>query len=1047
MASNKEVKIKISVDDNDVQIVNGELLNFRQQVKLLKNELATLSAAGKENSKEFQIVARRLGETQDSMKRVDARSKDLFGSLSMLPGPIGMLFSELSNTIELLKVFSKFTFADLKFQLGEVADDFKDIAGGVQEVKTTATVGKTVTGVAGGGADVAGAAAATVQAAQATKQATDAEKGLIDAKTLDTTVTAANTVAQVNNTKATVTNTEATGANLAVLKAEEAAIVTSLTVQEEQLVAKLAYMDVLALELDSIKGSMRATVLDTEGRGISSDAVLAQAAAIRTKIAATNAEIEQQFVAIGTTEAELVAKQALIATEIESNAVKKQSIITQIAQVAWFKITTAVVTAYNTVVKKLTQAVQIYTITTTAAAEASSFFAVAIGLIEGAVVALGTVLTAGLILAVAAAAAALYKYVKVLLNVQEETEKNIGATDSYALRIKSLKEDIDLLTQAIDAQMKLDATRAKTAGKTEEQILQITKAANKEKLQALKDYDKQLLESLSNAEKDRVMNAEQRQKTVEEINAKIVENGRAINKQIMDNEQATEDGKLLITQKYINLRAKANDAAIELEIMKDKTSGEELKRLLEERLQFILDNEATFGKLSNKEKELIRKQNTLKVQAALDEDTKRVMDYNAKIADITIAGIRNEESRALTARQNKYKLDVANMKMDLEFRKKDATEQAAVLKGMEKQFNFEMDVIREQFYLKKFDRDNAAYERERGALTVAIENKHKLRQQEMMMDAQFDFDHYQILFGNLQEYLSERAVDLQAAWQSEHDMLNEKYYNDLVLLDNKHIKEELSDENYATKRLEIQQKIAENDQRQLEREMMISDMKIELKRREADVLFRIGDNLVSLLSALGEKSVGLAKAAAIAEAIVGIARIITTTQVAIAEYSLMALTAFGPIAGPPIAAAYAIKEKVAAGIGIAAITVGAINKINGISAPKSEAKSSSLGKNYGDGGMISGPLHSSGGVPIVAEGGEAVMTRGAVTMFRPLLSAMNQMGGGTSFSQGAVGQANYDNPQTNVGTGEPQIIKTYVVESEMSSTQHRIARLKDLSTL
>jgi hypothetical protein len=66
-------------------------------------------------------------------------------------------------------------------------------------------------------------------------------------------------------------------------------------------------------------------------------------------------------------------------------------------------------------------------------------------------------------------------------------------------------------------------------------------------------------------------------------------------------------------------------------------------------------------------------------------------------------------------------------------------------------------------------------------------------------------------------------------------------------------------------------------------------------------------------------------------------------------------------------------------------------------------------------------------------------------MFAPLLSAMNQMGGGTSFSQGAVGQARNDKPQLQ--SQEQMILKTYVVEQELTTSQHKQARLKDLSTL
>jgi hypothetical protein len=97
--------------------------------------------------------------------------------------------------------------------------------------------------------------------------------------------------------------------------------------------------------------------------------------------------------------------------------------------------------------------------------------------------------------------------------------------------------------------------------------------------------------------------------------------------------------------------------------------------------------------------------------------------------------------------------------------------------------------------------------------------------------------------------------------------------------------------------------------------------------------------------------------------------------------------------------------------------------------------------------MIEGNSHAGGGVRINAEGGEAVMNKNSVAMFKPLLSAMNQMGGGTSFQRGAVGQASYDNPKQSGQHSDVQIIKTYVVESELTSMQHKQQRLKELSTL
>lgn len=62
------------------------------------------------------------------------------------------------------------------------------------------------------------------------------------------------------------------------------------------------------------------------------------------------------------------------------------------------------------------------------------------------------------------------------------------------------------------------------------------------------------------------------------------------------------------------------------------------------------------------------------------------------------------------------------------------------------------------------------------------------------------------------------------------------------------------------------------------------------------------------------------------------------------------------------------------------------------------------------GGVLRGPLHRDGGIPFSvggrtgfeAEGGEAIINRRSTRMFRPLLSSINQAGGGVAFDRGGV---------------------------------------------
>jgi hypothetical protein len=292
---------------------------------------------------------------------------------------------------------------------------------------------------------------------------------------------------------------------------------------------------------------------------------------------------------------------------------------------------------------------------------------------------------------------------------------------------------------------------------------------------------------------------------------------------------------------------------------------------------------------------------------------------------------------------------------------------------------------------------------------------------------------------------------MQAAFQYEHDYVQLKYQNELTELQASLDSKLISEQAYADKKAEINNKIADNDAKLVDRTKQLDQIKLDAKRATADAEMSIAEGVVGLLNAVAGKSIELQKAAAIAEAIMGIAKVVIATNVAIAEFSA-SVAPLGPV-GVPMAVAYATKMKVSEALSIAAITVGAIAKLSSIgSASSSSGSTTSTSdqtrlKNYGDGGMIDGPRHAQGGTLINAEGGEAVMTRGAVTMFKPLLSMMNQAGGGTSFTQGAVGQASYDNPKSTGPVMDNSIIKTYVVESELSTMQHRNARLKELSTI
>ncbi|MEI8204598.1 MAG: hypothetical protein WCH34_16375, partial [Bacteroidota bacterium] len=48
--------------------------------------------------------------------------------------------------------------------------------------------------------------------------------------------------------------------------------------------------------------------------------------------------------------------------------------------------------------------------------------------------------------------------------------------------------------------------------------------------------------------------------------------------------------------------------------------------------------------------------------------------------------------------------------------------------------------------------------------------------------------------------------------------------------------------------------------------------------------------------------------------------------------------------------------------------------------------------------LLKGPSHAQGGIPIEAEGGEAIINKRSTALFAPILSMLNEAGGGTAFA-------------------------------------------------
>ena len=118
------IKVNIDVDSGDVQIASDKVLTLQQQIKVLRQELQKTP----EGTKEFNALVTKLNDTQDAFSRVNIKGKELFGTLGLIPGPIGEIAARTNSAIDAIKVLGSFKASDIKAQFVALGADIKDVA-------------------------------------------------------------------------------------------------------------------------------------------------------------------------------------------------------------------------------------------------------------------------------------------------------------------------------------------------------------------------------------------------------------------------------------------------------------------------------------------------------------------------------------------------------------------------------------------------------------------------------------------------------------------------------------------------------------------------------------------------------------------------------------------------------------------------------------------------------------------------------------------------------------------------------------------------------
>jgi hypothetical protein len=481
---------------------------------------------------------------------------------------------------------------------------------------------------------------------------------------------------------------------------------------------------------------------------------------------------------------------------------------------------------------------------------------------------------------------------------------------------------------------------------------------------------------------------------------------------------------------------------------------------------------------------------------ALQERLKR-MEAEDKIDEATLAKMKAEALALADTEQQKLDVENAFAKKSYDLKKKELQDKQALYKkdsveykgytaellnlqaeyintqtaneDKQKQINltkqkefYQKEKVNYQLKVDERIRDNdKADELELQALDVKLK-KGEIKQYE-----------YNVRLHDLKrQQLADKMAQLKQEQIDEEDHYTELYNKGKITKEDYLAQLQDLQKTYGDKQLETLKQQGENE---FQYAQQLATMLVETKQYEKDAIIELEQAKINAIATLGNiitqlagKNKDLQILGLLVSQGAAIADILTKYFTRKSEL-IGAKALYAAMIPNPITAAIGIAGVAATSAGLVANTIGmaaglagvatsiatGISSINSAAAGVVGTSGSSANEpapkvaGYAYGGYIDGPRHSNGGVNINAEGGEAVMTRGAVTMFGPLLSQLNQMGGGTSFNRSIT--TRFDNPKSAYPSDfiqqPPQIIKSYVVEGELTSTQQKAARLKDLSTI
>lgn len=398
------------------------------------------------------------------------------------------------------------------------------------------------------------------------------------------------------------------------------------------------------------------------------------------------------------------------------------------------------------------------------------------------------------------------------------------------------------------------------------------------------------------------------------------------------------------------------------------------------------------------------------------------LTYSRQIEDLQIS-LKEEENLTAKARQAiNTQIKALEEQKNLELQKLSDEELQKEIDNRTKLISLQLEAVREgseqeyQLKMQQLDAQRAAELADKELteqMKQAIVDKYSKQMDDLVTQREQEISEKQQEVVRVR--MENEIMQMQQSGASELEILQEQAEQKLEFLNSVQQQEGESEQEFLNRKLQANQEY-------LDAKKAISDKEVEIEQAKYQAISGIMGGLSSVMDAFGEDSKALA---------------VMSKGLALAEIAINT--------GKAIAAGVAQAQSVPFPANLVAIATTVATVLSNIATATQTVKSAK----FATGGLVTGPgTGTSDSIPAQLSNGESVMTARATSMFAPLLSSFNQMGGGvpinvTQTSSQALGE---DMLARAVAKGV-QSIRPVVSVEEINNVSNRVKVLENLGNV